>query len=179
MKKVLLREILQLKNKPYVNRKTFAEFLIRLKSGGITRTQNPEDHFCSFFLPVNLAAKTVFLGHHIKANQWIPPGGHIENEESPRQTVRREFKEELAFKLTHEKVELFDIGISQISDLRKTCNVHYDFWYLVFVENYSYAFSRREFYTAGWLTIDSAIKKTVRYSIRKHLTDLKNYIHKL
>jgi 8-oxo-dGTP pyrophosphatase MutT (NUDIX family) len=38
----------------------------------------------------------VFLLHHKKFNKWTPPGGHIEENETPDQTVIREWKEELS-----------------------------------------------------------------------------------
>ena len=41
--------------------------------------------------------------HHKKANDWIPPGGHIEENESPAATVIREFREELGYKLKREE----------------------------------------------------------------------------
>lgn len=37
----------------------------------------------------------VLLIHHKKIGKWIPPGGHIEKDETPDETVEREFKEEL------------------------------------------------------------------------------------
>lgn len=39
--------------------------------------------------------KKVFLVHHKKFNKWTPPGGHIEEGETPAQAVVREWKEEL------------------------------------------------------------------------------------
>jgi 8-oxo-dGTP pyrophosphatase MutT (NUDIX family) len=37
----------------------------------------------------------VLLVHHKKFNKWTPPGGHMEENETPDQTVIREWKEEL------------------------------------------------------------------------------------
>ena len=37
----------------------------------------------------------VLLAHHRKFNKWTPPGGHIEEGETPDQAVIREWKEEL------------------------------------------------------------------------------------
>ena len=36
----------------------------------------------------------VLLVHHNKFDKWVPPGGHIEEEETPADTVVREFQEE-------------------------------------------------------------------------------------
>jgi 8-oxo-dGTP pyrophosphatase MutT (NUDIX family) len=37
----------------------------------------------------------VLLVYHKKLNFWLPPGGHIEKNETPDETVLREFKEEV------------------------------------------------------------------------------------
>lgn len=39
----------------------------------------------------------VLLAHHKKFNKWTPPGGHIEENETPDQALVREWKEELNF----------------------------------------------------------------------------------
>jgi 8-oxo-dGTP pyrophosphatase MutT (NUDIX family) len=36
----------------------------------------------------------VLLVHHNKFDKWTPPGGHMEEDETPADTVVREFKEE-------------------------------------------------------------------------------------
>jgi len=37
----------------------------------------------------------VLLVHHNKFDKWVPPGGHIEDNETPDQAVIREWKEEV------------------------------------------------------------------------------------
>jgi 8-oxo-dGTP pyrophosphatase MutT (NUDIX family) len=37
----------------------------------------------------------VFLAHHKKFDKWTPPGGHIEDNETPDQALVREWREEL------------------------------------------------------------------------------------
>lgn len=39
--------------------------------------------------------KKVLLVHHRGFNKWVPPGGHIEEDETPDQAVIREYKEEV------------------------------------------------------------------------------------
>ncbi|OGK24790.1 hypothetical protein A3F58_03675 [Candidatus Roizmanbacteria bacterium RIFCSPHIGHO2_12_FULL_37_9b] len=178
MRKTFLSEISKLKDKIYVDKKTIEQFLKRLKSGRLLQKQNPADHFCSFFVPLDIKSKSVFLGHHIKANQWIPPGGHIEVEETPLQTVYREFTEELRLPLSDQKVELFDLGITRITDPKRLCRIHYDFWYLTTINKINFKYDKSEFYEAAWLTIDDAIAKVKRSSIKMSLNNLKqNHVH--
>jgi len=37
----------------------------------------------------------VLLVHHKKLDKWLPPGGHIHENETPNEAIKREFKEEL------------------------------------------------------------------------------------
>ena len=39
--------------------------------------------------------RKVLLIHHNKLNMWLPPGGHIEPNETPDEAVKREVKEEV------------------------------------------------------------------------------------
>jgi len=160
MRKTFLSEISKLKDKIYVDKKIIKQFLEKLKSGLLTKKQNPSDHFCAFFLPIDLTSKSIYLGHHIKADDWIPPGGHIDKNELPIQTVHREFYEELNFNLNKEKVELFDLTIKDVSgNPIHRCKTHFDFWYLVYINKRKFRFDKKEFYQAEWLTISQGIKR--------------------
>jgi 8-oxo-dGTP pyrophosphatase MutT (NUDIX family) len=55
----------------------------------------PPQHLVSYFVPLDAAARSVLLGDHIKSGLWLPPGGHVEEGEDPRDTVVRETSEEL------------------------------------------------------------------------------------
>ena len=161
------QEILKLNNKSQVDKKISKKFLERLSLGRLIKQQNPADHFCSFFLPIDIKSKSIYLGHHIKADDWIPPGGHINPNETPLDTVKREFTEELRYELNKEKVELFDLTIKNVSGNPKhKCKVHYDFWYLVYINKFAFKFDKSEFYQAEWLSIPDALKrmKLVKYA---------------
>lgn len=160
MKNILKQEILQLKNKPHVDKEIFQKFLERLDDKkGLFRFQNPQDHYCVYFLPFDLKAGLIFLGHHIKANAWIPPGGHIEENETTIETIKREFFEELEHQLTDEEIEFFDLTIIDINNPKQKCKRHWDLWYLVHVDRLDLSFDKREFYDAGWFKIKKALPK--------------------
>jgi|SRR3989338_372891 len=154
------REIFQLKNNNFVDETTLHQFLRRIKQGNLTQDRNEFDHICAFFLPLDLINKKIYLGHHIKANDWIPPGGHIEKGEMPIDTVRREFVEELDFNLTKQTIDLFDLSIKDVSGnpLHK-CKLHFDFWYLVHISQRKFKFDKKEFYAADWFQLPEALKK--------------------
>ncbi len=159
MKTTFEQEVLSLKNSPYVDQKTIDEFLAFIRSeNGLIKKDNSAHHLCSFFLPVHKESKSVFLGHHIKAGSWIPPGGHIDPAESPLDAVKREIGEELSMQLTNEVINLFNLSVIHINDNR-LCKTHYDFWYAVFTDKKNFLFDKKEFYNAEWFSIEDAFKK--------------------
>lgn len=55
----------------------------------------PPKHLVSYFAVYDQRNNSLLLCDHIKAQLWLPPGGHVEPNESPTATVIRECKEEL------------------------------------------------------------------------------------
>lgn len=55
----------------------------------------PPKHLVVYFIPVDMAQRRLLLGDHRKSGLWLPPGGHVEDGEDPRQAVVREAREEL------------------------------------------------------------------------------------
>jgi 8-oxo-dGTP diphosphatase len=55
----------------------------------------PPKHLVVYFIPVDRASGSLLLGDHRKSGLWLPPGGHVEDGESPRRAVIREAQEEL------------------------------------------------------------------------------------
>lgn len=55
----------------------------------------PSPHLVSYFLLVDRVTSTVLLCDHRLSGLWLPTGGHVEPDEHPLETVRREVVEEL------------------------------------------------------------------------------------
>ena len=75
-------------------------FVLKWMDSGVEifRTQKPATpptHLVSYFLVFSPEHSKVLLVDHKKADLWLPPGGHVEPDEHPRETVLREAKEEL------------------------------------------------------------------------------------
>ena len=94
-KENLIKHIMQLRNLEYVDQRVAQKFLDFINGNqNYFRDNNPDRHICSFFLPYDEKRKLIYLGHHKKAKDWIPPGGHINQGENPLNTVYREFRSE-------------------------------------------------------------------------------------
>jgi 8-oxo-dGTP pyrophosphatase MutT (NUDIX family) len=55
---------------------------------------SPLQHLVSYVVPV-AADGRILLVDHVNAGLWLPPGGHVEVDEDPALTARREIQEEL------------------------------------------------------------------------------------
>lgn len=61
----------------------------------ISKPDNPPKHLVSYFVLYDQQAGKLLLIDHIKAQAWLPTGGHVEMDEHPRKAVEREALEEL------------------------------------------------------------------------------------
>lgn len=135
-----------------------------LKNGSQVHTKkegNPR-HYCAFFLPYDQEAGKIYLGHHIKANDWIPPGGHIEPGETPSDTVVREMQEELKSTITKDMLTPLTLSFKPINRPQSGCMVHYDVWHLVDIKVQEFDYLKSEYHDAGWFTIPAGVKKITK-----------------
>ncbi len=146
-----------LKQKDYTDKNLIAKFENRLKLDiPLLRQENSTDHFCVFFIPIHKESNSIFMGHHIKANLWIPPGGHIDANETPIITVIREVSEELQYFAKPEDLELFNLSTIDISN-NPVCSKHWDLYYLLNMkEMINFPYEKREFSDAKWMDIKEA-----------------------
>lgn len=61
----------------------------------VEKPATPPKHLISYFVLVDERAGAVLLIDHVISGHWLPPGGHVEVDEHPVETVRREAEEEL------------------------------------------------------------------------------------
>ncbi|WDZ83595.1 NUDIX hydrolase [Micromonospora cathayae] len=68
------------------------------------RPATPARHLVSYVVPVDPDDGGVLLVDHVNAGLWLPPGGHVEPDEHPAATARREAHEELGLVLAEHAV---------------------------------------------------------------------------
>ncbi|MGI8419914.1 MAG: NUDIX hydrolase [Candidatus Levyibacteriota bacterium] len=96
----------------------------------LKKPDTPPKHLVSYFVLVDKKKRKLLLINHIKTGLWLPPGGHVENNEHPADTVKREIQEELGIKALFIFDDPFFITVT------KTVNIdagHTDvsLWYLL------------------------------------------------
>lgn len=181
MKNSIRREILKIKDLLYVDKQNFATMLDQIdKETNLTRPQNQKDHFCSFFLPIHQKSKSIYLGDHIKAGSWIPPGGHIELDESPIDTVIREFQEELQYKPKEKDILIFDVSITHIKNNPRSgsCKTHFDIWYIVNIsEKIDFVFDKKEYKDAKWFSFEKGVQKVTNLTYNKIVNKIQPFFN--
>lgn len=66
----------------------------------ISKPALPPKHLVAYFVVTD--GERLLLVDHKNAQLWLPPGGHVEVEEHPREPVVRELREELGLLAAHE-----------------------------------------------------------------------------
>lgn len=100
LRQQIRREVAALQPLDALEARHQAETLDWIDSGAelcrLSKPATPPRHLVSYFAVVD-EAQRLLLVEHRKAGLWLPPGGHVEPGEHPRDTVAREIVEELGF----------------------------------------------------------------------------------
>ncbi|MBS4168948.1 NUDIX hydrolase [Parachlamydia sp. AcF125] len=115
----------------------------------------PLIHLVSYFVVFDQRNNQILLVDHKKSNLWLPPGGHVEPEEDPKETVKREIKEELGIEADF----IFDDPIFLTVTNTANCeDAHTDvsLWYVVKGNSdQPLRYDREEFHQIHWYTLDN------------------------
>lgn len=133
-----------------------ADALAWLDSGAdlfrVSKPATPPKHLVSYIAVVD--ADGILLVDHRNAGLWLPPGGHVDVGEHPRDTVVRELAEELDLRPSH------DIDAPMMVTCTTTVGLtagHTDvsLWYVVHaVRRPAQVFDESEFHGVRWFSFD-------------------------
>lgn len=141
----------------------------------IKKPDVPKKHLVAYFVPVDKKTKKLILINHLKSGLWLPPGGHVEKNENPINTVKREMQEELhsiakfisktPFFITVTKTINIDAGHTDVS-----------LWYLVIGDSsIKYTYNKKEMSGYRWFTSNEILKsKKINYD-----PHMKRFVKKL
>jgi 8-oxo-dGTP pyrophosphatase MutT (NUDIX family) len=120
----------------------------------------PPKHLVSYFVLVDPDHRSILLLDHIKAQLWLPSGGHVQFNESPRDAVAREAEEEFgiqtAFLRSNNKP--FFVTVTQTVGLTPG-HTDVSLWYLLrgSIHNKMH-YDRSEFTDVEWYTFDEIME---------------------
>ena len=74
---------------------TLAWYATQSTSTASPKPDQPAKHLVAYVVLVDLDARSLLLVDHRNAQRWLPTGGHVEPDEDPEASARRELREEL------------------------------------------------------------------------------------
>jgi len=119
----------------------------------------PPKHLVSYFVLVDPEHRSVLLVDHIKAQLWLPSGGHVQLNESPQDAVVREAEEEFGIQavfLRNNKKPFF-VTVTQTVGLTPG-HTDVSLWYLLRGSIHDTPkYDRTEFTDVEWYTFDEIL----------------------
>ena len=126
----------------------------------IQKPDKPPKHLVSYFVLIDPEHKSLLLGDHIKAQLWLPSGGHVELNEHPRQTVIREAQEEIgqSARFLKGRDDPFFVTVTETGGLTPG-HTDVSLWYLLHGSIHDkLTFEREEFSDMTWYRFDEIIQ---------------------
>jgi len=120
----------------------------------------PRKHLVSYFVLVDPDHDSILLVDHIKAQLWLPSGGHVQLNESPHEAVIRETKEEFGIKAAflHNQSKPFFVTVTQTVGLTPG-HTDVSLWYLLRGSIHDKMhYDRSEFTDVEWYTFDEIME---------------------
>lgn len=117
--------------------------------------KTPDPHLVSYFLPVDRAAGRVLLCDHRLAGLWLPTGGHVEPDEHPADTVRRECVEELGIEAVGDLSRPFFLTVTETVDRPEGRHTDVSLWFALHGDHRQpLTPDPGEFAAVRWWTVD-------------------------
>ncbi len=144
------------------------EEIFRIKKPDI-----PNKHLVSYFCLYDVKREKILLVDHIKAQLWLPSGGHVDINEHPFETAKRECLEELSV----EAEFLFENPIfltSTVTGGLTAGHTDVSLWYLLNGDSAKpLDFDKNEFKTIKWFSLDNIPFDKSDPHMKRFITKLK------
>lgn len=138
----------------------------------VNKPADPPKHLVSYVVPIDLEQQKILLVHHRKSELWLPPGGHVDVDEHPKVTAKRELKEELFVDLPFLIDEPLFLTVTGTVG-RGVSHIDVSLWYLFSADSREeYGFDEEEFFSVKWFSLDQLPSR----GVEPHLG---RFVHKL
>ncbi|MCX6988722.1 MAG: NUDIX hydrolase [Chlamydiae bacterium] len=139
----------------------------------------PDPHLVAYFLLIDSSMHKVLLVDHKKAGLWLPAGGHVEPNEHPKETVRREILEELRLEANFMIEDPIFLTVTKtVGQIAQHTDV--SFWYLLKGNNeMPLQYDQEEFNDIRWFDINSIPYENTDPHMRRFIQKLLSSKHEL
>lgn len=151
-----------------------------IKSGAplfrIAKPDVPNKHLVCYFVLFDEKAQKILLVDRKKAALWLPSGGHVEVDEDPKETVRRECLEELGVQAEFWISDPFFLTVTLTVGLTAG-HTDVSLWYVLKGHhNTLYEFDKDEFNNIKWFGFDEIPYEKSDPHIRRFIEKLHNQL---
>lgn len=142
----------------------------------ITSPDIPKKHLVSYFVVFDESNLKILLTDHKKAQLWIPTGGHVEIDENPQETARRECAEELGIEADFWcKNPIF--LTSTVTGGLTPGHTDVSLWYVLKShERSKYHFDKNEFNDIKWFGLNETLPERIEPHLKRFIEKLKTLI---
>lgn len=127
----------------------------------IKKPDIPPKHLVSYFVLIDIKKRKLLLINHIKAGLWLPPGGHIEKNEDPANTVKREIQEELGTRAHFIVDKPFFITVTETINI-DAGHIDVSLWYLLKGDSTKeFVYNKKEMSGYQWFGFEDILKSEV------------------
>lgn len=136
----------------------------------------PAQHLVSYFVLIDVHHGRLLLVDHIKAGLWLPSGGHVEPEEHPSDTVRREILEELRTEASFLFSHPFFITVTRTVG-STAGHTDVSLWYVLEGDsNGELWFDTEEFHSIRWFRFDEIPHERTDPHMARFVAKLRTYL---
>ncbi len=115
----------------------------------------PAIHLVSYCLILTQARDQILLVDHKKSGLWLPSGGHVEPDEHPKNTARREAKEELGIEAQFASDEPLFLTVAKTVG-SGICHQDVSLWYVLYEDpKHTFEYDPKEFHKVRWFSLDA------------------------
>ncbi len=97
----------------------------------LEKPATPPKHLVVYFVLIDPSTHELLLADHKRSRLWLPPGGHVEFNEHPKDTVLREAQEELGLDVSFLQEEPFFVTVTDIPGEERERHTDVTLWYLI------------------------------------------------
>jgi 8-oxo-dGTP pyrophosphatase MutT (NUDIX family) len=180
MKNAIKQIVQSIKAWDYLEQEHIKDTLNWLDSGAeiyrIKKPDVPEKHLVSYFVVLDDGQKKILLVDHKNAGLWLPTGGHVEVNENPITTVRRECQEELGIKAKFWREEAFFLT-SSVTVGKTAGHTDITLWYILKGNTKdAYLFDKNEFNSIKWFDLNSIPYNCTDPNMQRFVEKLNNQL---
>lgn len=126
----------------------------------LKKPDTPPKHLVAYFVFVDFEHESILLVDHIKAQLWVPPGGHVTFNELPEDAVIREAEEEFGMQAIFSRGNKNPLFVTVTRTVGLTPG-HTDvsLWYILKGDIHDkLRYDRSEFTDVEWYTFDEILE---------------------